>query len=139
MNTMTTSWGRVRKISTKTVIATSAGLQCIARTIASASPVPTPSRMVSSATSTVTQNPPRTDGPYWARIFTLKKFSASGPIKLSDDGLLSSLAGELVRRRVISLEAGRAVARENGADRRARINLGAVPFLVELHERAVLL
>src|SRR5215475_4807101 len=132
MKTMTTSCGRVRKMSTKTTIAMSAGFQRMARTIASARPVPMPTKIVSRATSAVTQKPPSTDGPYWARMFRLKKFSRS-------EFKVGSVALQLVRRRIVALEARRTVAREDGADRRARIDLRAVPFLVELHERAVLL
>ena len=54
----------------------------MARTMASASPVSTPTAMVSSATSTVSQNPPRIDGAYWARTCPLKKLSRSGVILL---------------------------------------------------------
>ena len=80
---MTTSCGSVRKTSTKTMMAMSAGFQRIARTIASARPVITPIAMVASATSTVSQNPPRMEGPYWARIWRLKKLSRSGDISSS--------------------------------------------------------
>src|SRR5579883_1161551 len=134
---MMTSCGRVRKTSTKIVMAMSAARTRIARTIASARPVPTPARMVSSATSTVSQKPASTDGPYWARIWRLKKLSRSG---LTSRGRpRPSLACQLMRRRVVALEARRAIAREDRADRRAGIDLGAVPLLVELHEHAVLL
>ena len=75
---MTTSCGSVRKKSTKTVMAMSAGLPAHRPHDGERQAVSTPTAMVSSATSTVSQNPPRIDGQYWARIAALKKLSRSG-------------------------------------------------------------